>query len=248
MSPNDPATLYGFTAVPANSAGLLPESKTKVNDPKPVTVAETPIPPTALASRIQAYARSKLPPQTFNHSMRVYHYGLAIAREQFPEWNLSAGSAIEETYFLTCMLHDIGTTEENIKGTLMSFEFYGAFIALEELQKGEGGAAAPKAQAEGVAEAIIRHQDIRDVGKITIVGQLVQLATIFDNMGFHKDLVHKETIDDVVKHWPRNGWSGCFAKTIRQENGLKPWAHTTSLGEEAFPDGVLGNKLMEPYD
>lgn len=50
------------------------------------------------------------------------------------------------------------------------------------------------------------------------------------------------------KAYPRKGWSGCFSKTIREENGLKPWAHTTHLGEEDFPEGVKGNKLMEPYD
>jgi cyanamide hydratase len=61
-------------------------------------------------------------------------------------------------------------------------------------------------------------------------------------------LVHKETIEDVVKHYPRNKWSSCFSNTIRKENGLKPWAHTTALGEEDFPNGVLNNKVMEPYD
>ena len=67
-------------------------------------------------------------------------------------------------------------------------------------------------------------------------------------MGGHADLVHPGTIDDVTAHYPRKGWSSCFAATIREENGLKPWAHTTALGEEEFPNGVLNNKLMEPYD
>ena len=67
-------------------------------------------------------------------------------------------------------------------------------------------------------------------------------------MGEHEALVHKETIEDVTKHFPRNKWSSCFAATIYRENGLKPWAHTTALGEEAFPEGVLNNQLMAPYD
>ena len=73
-------------------------------------------------------------------------------------------------------------------------------------------------------------------------------ALIADNMGGHPELAHKETIEDVVKHFPRHKWSSCFAQTIRKENGLKPWAHTTALGEEDFPNGVLNNKLMEPYN
>ena len=67
-------------------------------------------------------------------------------------------------------------------------------------------------------------------------------------MGQNAELVNKATLEDVVKHFPRNGWSGCFSKTIREENGLKPWAHTTVLGEEAFPEGVKNNALMAPYD
>lgn len=38
-------------------------------------------------------------------------------------------------------------------------------------------------------------------------------------------------------------WSQCFAQTIGQEDGLKPWSHTTALGEEDFPNMVLDNKV-----
>jgi cyanamide hydratase len=165
---------------------------------------------------------------------------MAIQTQQFPSWRLSP-----ETYLLTCLLHDIGTTDKNISATLMSFEFYGGLIALDLLHKQHH---APIEQAEAVAEAVIRHQDIGESGKITELGQLIQLATIFDNMGGHADLVHKGTIENVVEHFPRTKWSSCFAATIRKENGLKPWAHTTALGENEFPEGVEGNKLMAPYD
>ena len=69
-----------------------------------------------------------------------------------------------------------------------------------------------------------------------------------DNMGLHPELIHKTTLEDIIQRFPRWGWSGCFAATIREENGLKPWAHTTALGVEDFPNGVLGNELMAPYD
>lgn len=69
-----------------------------------------------------------------------------------------------------------------------------------------------------------------------------------DNMGGHADLIHPGTIDDVVAAYPRKKWSSCFAATIREENRQKPWCHTTSLGEEDFPRGVLGNQLMERYE
>ncbi|KAJ5147375.1 uncharacterized protein N7443_001030 [Penicillium atrosanguineum] len=243
---SNPIATYGFTAVPASASALLtstpayPSSSTKA---EPIPVSATPIPSSELAQRINSYARSHLPEPTYNHSLRVYHFGLAIKRYRFAhaDWDFS-----DETYFLACVLHDIGTTDENLQKTKMSFEFYGGFLALEVLQDGDGGA--PQDQAESIAEAIIRHQDLCDVGKITALGQLLQLATIFDNTGAYADLVHPDTIKDVSEHFPRHAWSQCFASTIHRENGLKPWAHTTALGEEAFPAKVLANKLMEPFE
>jgi len=96
--------------------------------------------------------------------------GAAIAQKHLPAFVPSL-----ETYFLTCILHDIGTTQENLHATSLSFEFFGGYLALDLLQK----YGAPKSQAESVAEAIIRHQDLGDVGTISTVGQLIQLSTLF---------------------------------------------------------------------
>lgn len=46
-------------------------------------------------------------------------------------------------------------------------------MALRELQ----GWGAPRAQAESVCEAIIRHQDPGETGMVSRMGQLVQVAT-----------------------------------------------------------------------
>ncbi|EEQ85178.2 urea hydro-lyase/cyanamide hydratase [Blastomyces dermatitidis ER-3] len=79
--------------------------------------------------RIQAYASEHLPTPTYNHSRRVYHFGLAIKRHRFPSWSFS-----DETYFLACRLHDIGTTDEDLRRTRLSFEFYGGMLATEVLR------------------------------------------------------------------------------------------------------------------
>ncbi|KAI4194650.1 MAG: hypothetical protein LQ348_002598 [Seirophora lacunosa] len=231
--------MYGWAAQPRDVSVLL-DGKNNNNEPKPQTVAGTSLPDTPLAVAVLEYARKQLPIETFNHSMRVYYYGKAIQTQQFPDWRFT-----DETYLLTCLLHDIGTADRYISATRMSFEFYGGMLALDLISR---ELKAPIEQAESVAEAIMRHQDIGETGKITTIGLLIQLATIFDNMGGHKDLVHKDTIQDVTRQFPRKKWSSCFAATIRKENGLKPWAHTTALGEDDFPNGVLNNQLMEPYD
>jgi cyanamide hydratase family protein with HD domain len=100
--------------------------------------------------------------------------GAAIVKDLFPEW-----TSFLETYFLTCLLHDIGTTDTNLRGTRMSFEYYGAFVALDFL-KNEAGA--PKDQAESVSEAIVRHADLGETGNLTSLGQLIQLSTIFGEL------------------------------------------------------------------
>lgn len=89
-------------------------------------------------------------------------------------------SPLLETYYLTCLLHDIGTTAENIHGTHMSFEYYGAFKALGFLR--DNGA--PADQAEAVSEAIIRHADLGETGTLTSLGMLIQLSTVFGKLPF----------------------------------------------------------------
>lgn len=140
------------------------------------------------------------------------------------------------------MLHDIGTTSKNIRGTFMSFEFYGAKVAYEKLLS----LGTPVAQAEAVMEAIIRHQDLGETGTITELGQIIQLATVFDNVGMNPDLITKDLIEETTTKWKRNSWSGCFASTIKEEIGLKPYCHTTAI--DNFAEKVEGNSLMQPYE
>jgi cyanamide hydratase len=94
----------------------------------------------------------------------------------FPSWEFA-----DKTYFLTCLLHDIGSTEENMTKNKIKFEFYGGLLALNVLQE-TSNTPAPEATVshnlpESVAEAIVRYQDFREIGQITAVGQLLQLAT-----------------------------------------------------------------------
>jgi cyanamide hydratase len=231
---------HGWTPVPRDAKDIF-QGQPFLHEPRPMILDETPFHSDTLVIKVKAYAKEHLAPATFNHSMRVYHFAHCILTYQFPE-HLRYLSL--STLALACMLHDIGTTDENLHATLLSFEFYGGILSLNLLTEYK----APPQQAEAVCEAIIRHQDLGTVGRITFLGQLLQIATIYDNLGAMPDLVHAQTRNEVVARYPRLGWSTCFARTIRQENELKPWAHTTHLGEEEFPAGVLGNELMREYE
>jgi len=167
---------------------------------------------------------------------------MAILTQQFPSHAVTLSPA---TLALTSLLHDMGTTASNLRSTQLSFEFHGGILALDLLHSQLD---APKSQAEAVAEAIIRHQDLGTTGTITLLGQLIQLATLYDNTGGNPEIVHADTRDDVNREFPRGGWSRCFAGVIREELGLKPWAHTTHLREGEFERAVLGNRLMDGYE
>ncbi|KAF2086546.1 cyanamide hydratase [Saccharata proteae CBS 121410] len=233
-------TPYGWHAVPRNPATIL-NNQPRLHEPKPYTPADHPIPTTALATRARDHVSKLLPTETLNHSHRVYVYGMSIMSAQFPHW-LSSRWIDAETWYLTCLFHDIGTTSHNLRNTHMSFDFWGGIDALQTLKSW----GAPQSQAESVAEAIIRHQDPGETGTITCMGLLVQMATEFDNMGHYEALVDRRTIESTVKEWPRRGWSGCFSKTIEEEMGLKPWAHSSAI--EGFADMIKGNELMKPFE
>lgn len=168
----------------------------------------------------------------------------AILREQFPEHSQLS----PVTLALTCLLHDIGTAAEHMAASRMSFEFYGG-IQARDLLLGQGCA---QDQADAVCETIIRHQDLGVDGTITFLGQLIQLATIFDNVSDHPSVadfgrvLHERTREDVIAAFPRRGWLGCFADTVRREVEQKPWCHTTHIPD--FADKILGNKLMARYE
>ena len=128
-----------------------------------------------VVKQAQGYVKQKLSTETYNHSLRVYCYGHTMVSQHFQDWIKSVEAPFFETWALTCLFHDLATTPENRNDTHLSFEFHGGFMALQRLQ--EFGA--PKAQAESVCEAIIRHQDPGETGTITRLGQLVQIATEF---------------------------------------------------------------------
>jgi len=81
---------------------------------------------------------------------------------------------------------------------------------------------------------------------VTALTALILFATLLDNAGRWAELVHKDTIEAVVKRWPRKGWTGCFADVVRKEIEAKPWSNSTRI--EGFAEIVEANEVMRPYD
>ncbi|KAI7482422.1 cyanamide hydratase [Hortaea werneckii] len=233
----DSVEKHGWTAVPRSLDKLL-AGRPEKREPWPVKVEDLPLPEGELVGKVMEYAKSHLPAQTLNHSMRVFCYGRAITLQHFPEWTYDP-----ETLLLTALLHDIGTTDANLSSTYLSFEFKGAFISLDLLASLD----ADLSQREAVCESIIRHQDLGDTGFMTTLTAIIHFATVLDNVGLYaEELVHPDTIKNVTTAFPRNGWTGCFAGVVRRECEIKPWANTTRI--EGFAEMVEGNGVMAPFD
>ncbi|KAF0330222.1 hypothetical protein GQ607_002552 [Colletotrichum asianum] len=219
----------GWTAVPVD-AGKIFGDKPFLHEPAPISVQDIQFP-------------SDDP--VVAEILGVFYYGMAITKQQFPE---KASSFSPVTWALTCLLHDIGMAEENLTATRMSFDIYGGIKALNALK--DHGATTD--QAEAVCEAIIRHQDMGVDGTITYLGQLIQLATLYDNVGRHpnvKDfdkMVHDKTRREINEAHPRLGWCSFFAGTIRKEEEIKPWCHSTHI--VGFDGEIESNTLMKEWE
>ncbi|KAL1700296.1 hypothetical protein EV121DRAFT_273179 [Schizophyllum commune] len=250
-TPSDPITFYGFTAVPRDPEVLFKDHPTASGaNPKQelFTAADFPAPESPVVDAVEAFVKKELDQNTYNHSRRVYIYGSALVRTHFPSWSYDPA-----TYYITCLLHDIGTAERFLSTTKLSFEFAGAIVARDHLL----AHGAPADQADSVADAIIRHQDIFvKGGNITTIGQVLQLATILDNVGLRANLIHPQLIESTTSAFPRNGWSEHFAHTIETELTLKPWCHTSTFEVPGWKQGipsnfardVRSNEVMKPYD
>ncbi|KAH0602157.1 hypothetical protein MHUMG1_01036 [Metarhizium humberi] len=235
----------GWTKTPAN-AGLIFGNRLVCVEIAALSMDDLTFPfGDVVVQKTMEYAKKVLHPETFNHSMRVYFYGMAITKQHFPQL---ASQLDPVTWALTCLLHDLGTAEEFLTATRMSFDIYGGIKALQALK--DFGATTD--QAEAAAEAIIRHEDMGVDGEITYMGQLIQLATTFDNTGFHphvagfKTLIHPSTVAKINEAYPRLKWCTFFSNTIRMEETLKPWCHSTHLVN--FDKEIETNTLMAEWE
>ncbi|KAG6879776.1 hypothetical protein C0992_011821 [Termitomyces sp. T32_za158] len=164
----DPSVVfYGFTPVPRDPDVLFDGHPTASGDhPKQdnYRVADFPLPDSEVVRKVKAF-------------VQIYAFlGVALVKSHFPSWSYDL-----ETYYLACLLHDIGTAERFLATTKLSFEFKGAIVARDLILQ-VGGV---EDQADSVCDAIVRHQDIFvKGGNITMIGQILQLATILDGQTY----------------------------------------------------------------
>ena len=73
---SNPLKDYGWESVPRSFETLL-ASRPEIKKAEPVKVEEIEFPDTKLAKAVVEYAQKELPEPTFNHSKRVFYYGMS---------------------------------------------------------------------------------------------------------------------------------------------------------------------------
>jgi len=231
--------LRGFKPVPLPVDRLSP--KYAESKELPVLDFKTDLEPTTpsslLVQQAKEYLRQELPLAVWNHSHRAFYLSVALAKTQFPEWDFDP-----ESYYISCLFHDIGCTPKNLEATKLSFEWFGGMLTHDWLMKHESS----QDMADLVAETIFRHTDFVK-GSIHLHGQLIQLGTLLDNHGAHSHLINRATVDSIVEAFPRLGWNDGFADAMEREVELKPYSHTTCF-EGAIWENSRANEYMKRYE
>jgi cyanamide hydratase len=87
LSREDSIKEYGWTALPVEpKLTTWLGDKKFVKEPVPQLCSDIPLPDTPIVNACLEFAKAELPAHVFNHSMRVFYYGLAMTRQQFTSW------------------------------------------------------------------------------------------------------------------------------------------------------------------
>ncbi|KAM7203436.1 hypothetical protein V8F20_004030 [Naviculisporaceae sp. PSN 640] len=247
---------HGWRPVAADANAIF-KGRPYLRKPRGLLVRHMDFPADGLLDAVHNFFKKLYPPATYNHCMRVYYFALTILSEQFQDSDLS-----KITLALACLFHPIDDNPDDnpernpyhiISFTQNSFELRSACMVFEIFLFFEWklGFRAKLSEAEAVIEAVARQQDIAppgSKGNITYLGQILQLARMYDNVGAWPGLISPETRHDVEDNFPRLRWTGLdsqLAEFILAEVMRKPWCISSKLcTEEHFnrmkyhcPDG-----------
>jgi hypothetical protein len=152
-----------------------------------------PIPITATANAVVAFAAEACPPHLMGHNYRTFRFGRVLIN----------GDVDDEVAFVASMLHDIGLVDPHIGTT--SFEHVGADVAARFLE----GRRWTRTRIKIVEQAIIRHVELTPTDEPEM--RVVQAGAAFDVAGFPVAAIARSAIQEILATHPR----GTFAKDIR---------------------------------
>ncbi|KAE9390417.1 hypothetical protein BT96DRAFT_925906 [Gymnopus androsaceus JB14] len=177
-------------------------------------------------------------PETFKHSERMVHYGLALmyGMAGFPRNTPGVAqisfAELSKRFFLAAIMHDLGVTNNTEALThpahAMSFELWGAFMAYDHLHE-----ALPElnaVQVGDVTESIALHTTEYFKGNSSATGWLLQNTALFDILGYDvygpgsfAPFWNTRTIAEIEQAFPRDTFIAEFIDGfLAEQEVLKP--------------------------
>ncbi|KAE9386720.1 hypothetical protein BT96DRAFT_1026129 [Gymnopus androsaceus JB14] len=175
-------------------------------------------------------------PETFKHSERMVHYGLALLHSTgFPKNTPGVAqisfAELSKRFFLSAIMHDVGVTNNTEALThpahAMSFELWGAFMAYDHLH--ETLPELNAVQVGDITESIALHTTQYLQGNSSATGWLLQNTAIFDIWGYDvygpgsfAPFWNTQTIAEIEQAFPRDTFIAEFEADLTEQEVLKP--------------------------
>ena len=184
----------------------------------PSQIAGIAVPRDRVSAATWKWAGRALPDYLFNHSVRAYCWGAAIAARE--------GLAFDRQILWTAsLMHDFGLTR--IPKNTMCFDVEGAEIARRFLVRAGMAAAA----ADRAAIAIILHMQPGVTLNDGVESVLLDRATAIDVRGDEFDLI-AGVRPAVVREFPRDAFDRHFVAAIEREVAVRPTCPSARLLHE----------------
>lgn len=201
--------------------------------PSHIPIDEIKIPDSTLAKQATEMVEACSPLFIFNHSIRTYCFGVAIAKQLKLNADL-------EVFYLASIMHDLGLVSpyDEYDG---SFEVNSANAAQQfMLEQG-----ADKEKADLVHEAIALHAAVGIAGSCEPEIALVHYGAGVDVIGFRVEDVAKETREAIVNKYPREGFKEKFIVCLQKQTETKPQSHIAGHYALGFAGKVNGAPFSE---
>jgi len=203
------------------------------NRPDNILIEDIKIPDTRLAKDATELVESLSPPFLFNHCIRTYCFGVAIARHLDLKPDL-------ELFYLSSIMHDLGLVDPHDKCE-GSFEVVGANAALEFML----GKGASEEKAELVHEAIALHSAVGIAHLREPEIALVHFGAGVDVIGFRAEDISQHTRDAIVGAYPRCGFKKAFPSLLQYQVDRKPQCHIAGHYKLGFAAKIKGAPFCE---
>jgi hypothetical protein len=200
--------------------------------PAPTVVAMH-LPDTAVAQAAIRLARSTESPSVFNHCVRSYLFGEALAAH---EGMRPGADYTGEALFLGCVLHDLGLG--TAAGGKERFEVEGADLAAALLTEHGCG----RALVDGVWEAIALHTSAGIAERRGALCYLVRSGVGAD-FGRNADFIDDETGNAIHARYPRLSMASALMDAIvahaqRSPEAAPPYSLPADVLRERRADGI----------